>query len=173
MLTVLIECRDNEVELAQTLSGLVAGAVEGLVSDVVLLDHGSVDGSVAIADAAGCRIYRQWSLPDVIAEARGSWLMVLEAGARLQSGWVEEITQYLAVSLDPARLSPSRTFRRSLMSRLRNGRRPIETGCLLPKAKAAALARPGMGLAELASLNKTRQLRSEIIPAWALQTAKP
>ena len=40
MLTVLMECHDQESELAQTLSVLVAGAVEGLVSDVAVLDHG-------------------------------------------------------------------------------------------------------------------------------------
>ena len=51
MLTVLLECRDQEPELAQTLSVLVAGAVEGLVSDVVVLDHGSRDGSSKVADA--------------------------------------------------------------------------------------------------------------------------
>ena len=55
MLTIIMETRDNEVELAQTLSVLVAGAVEGLVSDVIILDHGSRDGSVHVADAAGCR----------------------------------------------------------------------------------------------------------------------
>ncbi len=45
MLTVIMETKDNEAELAQTLSALVAGAVEGLVSDVIILDHGSTDGS--------------------------------------------------------------------------------------------------------------------------------
>ncbi len=53
MLTVIIETRNNEAELAQTLSALVAGAVEGLVSDVIILDHGSRDGSSRVADAAG------------------------------------------------------------------------------------------------------------------------
>lgn len=55
MLTVIMETKDNEAELAQTLSALVAGAVEGLVSDVIILDHGSTDGSPRVADAAGCR----------------------------------------------------------------------------------------------------------------------
>ncbi|HUH48874.1 MAG TPA: glycosyltransferase, partial [Mycoplana sp.] len=49
MLTVLMECHNNEAELAQTLSALVAGAVEGLVRDVIVLDHGSSDGSSRVA----------------------------------------------------------------------------------------------------------------------------
>lgn len=62
MLTVIMECRDHEPELAHTLSALVTGAVEGLVSDVVILDHGSRDGSSRVADAAGCRFYGQWDI---------------------------------------------------------------------------------------------------------------
>lgn len=55
MLTIIMETQDNEAELVQTLSVLVAGAVEGLVSDVIILDHGSRDGSSRVAEAAGCR----------------------------------------------------------------------------------------------------------------------
>ena len=40
MLTIIMESRDSEAELAQTLSALVSGAVEGLVRDVIVLDHG-------------------------------------------------------------------------------------------------------------------------------------
>ncbi len=56
MLTIILECRDNEAELAQTLSALVTGAVQGIVRDVIVLDHGSRDGSAKVADAAGCRL---------------------------------------------------------------------------------------------------------------------
>ena len=59
MLTIITETRDNEAELAQTLSALVAGAVEGLVSDVIVLDHASQDGSSRVADAAGARFLQQ------------------------------------------------------------------------------------------------------------------
>ncbi len=54
--------RDHEAELAHTLSFLVAGAVEGLVGDVVVLDHGSSDGTSSVADAAGCRFYGAWDI---------------------------------------------------------------------------------------------------------------
>ena len=89
MLTVIMECHDQEPELAQTLSVLVAGAVEGLVSDVIVLDHGSQDGSSMVADAAGCRFYPQWDMKDVLAKARGEWLLLVEPGARLGHGWID------------------------------------------------------------------------------------
>ncbi len=85
MLTVVLECQDQESELAQTLSVLVAGAVEGLVSDVVVLDHGSRDGTSRVADAAYCRFHSQWDIKDIVRSARGEWLLFVEPGARPQA----------------------------------------------------------------------------------------
>ena len=82
MLTIITETRDNEAELAQTLSALVAGAVEGLVSDVIVLDHASQDGSCRVADAAGARFCTSWDMTEIVRSARGDWLLLLEAGAR-------------------------------------------------------------------------------------------
>ncbi|HLP66611.1 MAG TPA: glycosyl transferase, partial [Rhizobium sp.] len=76
MLTVIMECRDQEPELAQTLAVLVAGAIDGLVSDVVVLDHGSSDGTARLAEAAGCRFYRQWNMADILNSARGEWVLL-------------------------------------------------------------------------------------------------
>ena len=95
MLTVVLECQDQEPELAQTLSVLVAGAVEGLVSDVVVLDHDSRDGTSRVADAAGCRFHSQWDIKDIVHSARGEWLLFVEPGARPQTGWIDEIAEYI------------------------------------------------------------------------------
>lgn len=96
MLTILMECHDNETELAQTLAVLVSGAVEGVVSDVIVLDHGSRDGSIRVADAAGCRFLSSWDMRDVIRSARGEWLLLLEPGARPAAGWIDETAEYRA-----------------------------------------------------------------------------
>lgn len=117
MLTVLLECRDQEPELAQTLSVLVAGAVEGLVSDVVVLDHGSRDGSSKVADAAGCRFHQHWDIKDVLhVPARGEWLLFIEPGARPGGGWIDEIAEYVALNKLPARFTASRGFTQALLS---------------------------------------------------------
>lgn len=167
MLTVLMECRDQEPELAHTLAVLVAGAVEGLVSDVVVLDHGSQDGSERVAEAAGCRFHSEWSLDDVLGSVRGEWLLLMEPGARPQFGWIDELAEYVSMNRDPARFSPSRTYRRPFLQRLTQRSQPLETGILLSRKQALAVARSDMKLSELASGLKSRRLSSEMIPAWA------
>ncbi|ASY55500.1 MULTISPECIES: glycosyl transferase [Sinorhizobium] len=166
MLTIIMETRDNEAELAQTLSVLVAGAVEGLVSDVIILDHGSRDGSVHVADAAGCRFCAEWDLADVVRSARGDWLMLLEPGARPIGRWVDELIEYLALNKDPARFSPSRMHRRPFFKRLSQRAAPLETGFLLRKQDAVAVARADMQLSDIANARAVRKLATEIVPAW-------
>ena len=91
MLTIIMECRDQETEAAHTLNALVSGAVEGLVSDVIILDHGSRDGIQKLAEAAGCRYFVDWDMKDVLGTARGDWLFLIEPGARPQPWWIEEV----------------------------------------------------------------------------------
>jgi len=167
MLTVLMECRDQETELAQTLSVLVAGAVEGLVSDVIILDHGSRDASARVADAAGCRFHTHWDIKDIVRSIRGEWLLLIEPGARPQVGWIDELGEHLAMSRQPAKFSPSRNHLPSFFKRLSRRVPPLEYGFVLPKAQAIALAKSGMLLADLAHKQKTFMLVSEMVPAWA------
>ena len=151
MLTVLMECRNHEAELAQTLSILVSAAVEGLVSDVIVLDHQSEDGSSRVADAAGCYFHNDWELRDVLPLARGEWLLLLEPGARLQAGWIDETAEFMALSTQVAQFAPSRTHRRPWWKRIGRKGAPLEYGLLLPKQAAMALAKPGNGLEALAA----------------------
>jgi hypothetical protein len=171
MLTVLLECRDNEPELAYTLAVLVAGAVDGLVSDVIVLDNGSSDGSARVADAAGCRFLAGWQLDEVLRTARGEWLMLLEPGARPQPGWIEEVLEYASLAKVPAKFSPSRSFPKPFLRRWRR-RGVLELGLLMPKRQAAAIAKSGMGLAALAKASSVRKLRSELIPAWVIREGR-
>lgn len=172
MLTVIMECRDQEPELAQTLSVLVAGAVEGLVSDVIVLDHGSQDGSSLVADAAGCRFYQQWDMKDLLATARGQWLLLIEPGARLGAGWVDEVSEYVALNKAPARFSESRLYRLPFYRRLTRSRPLLENGLLIPKRQALGLAGEGRELLQLAKGHKPRRLASEIIPSWVAREAR-
>lgn len=171
MLTVLLECRDSEPQLAHTLAVLVSGAVDGLVSDVIVLDHGSRDGSARVADAAGCRFIEKWELNEVLRMARGEWIMLLEPGARPQAGWVEEVLEHASLSKAPARFTPSRRFRRPFFKRLRPAG-ALEHGFLMPKREAAALAKPGMELSALTRASSVRRLRSELIPAWVMREGR-
>lgn len=172
MLTVIMECRDQESELAQTLAVLVAGAIDGLVSDVVVLDHGSRDGTARLAEATGCRFYEQWDMKDVLSAARGEWIMIVEPGAKPQSGWIEEVSEYMALNQTPARFSVSRSHRRSLYQRIAHRPPPLEQGLLLPKREAISAAKSGSDLVHLARGQKARRLASEIVPSWVARGSR-
>lgn len=171
MLTVVMESRDHEAELVQTLSGLVSAAVEGLVSDVVVLDHGSRDGSARVADAAGCRFHSEWDLREVLTSVRGEWLLLVEPGARLQQGWIDEVLEYIALNSRPARFPLARHYRRPFLRRMVTGGPPLEAGLLLTKRQALEAVRSGSDLATLATGVKAATLSSELIPARAMRAA--
>lgn len=172
MLTIIIECRDNEAELAQTLSALVPGAVEGIVRDVVVLDHGSRDGSSRVADAAGCRFLSDWDMKDVVRSARGDWLLLLEPGARPMTGWVDAIVDHVSTSSAPARFSGSRNHRRSFLSRFSWRIPALEQGYLISKRQASTAVRSGMTLSDIAKSAKAHALLAEIVPAWAMRAMR-
>lgn len=172
MLTVIMECRDQEPELAHTLSTLVSGAVEGLISDVIVLDHASSDGSSRVAEAAGCRFHTDWDIQDIVASARGDWILMMEAGSRPQSGWIEDILEYTSLNTQPARFSPSRHYRPSLLARFTRRSPPLEYGLLVGKQQAMSIAKSGMPLADFARAQKARRLSAELIPSWVLRAAR-
>ncbi len=165
MVTVLIECKDAELPLARTLAALVSGAVEGLIREVVVLDGGSMDGTLGVADAAGCSLYRQWNMGEVIAKARGAWLLVLEAGARPQAGWIGEVGEYMIHGRHPAAFSPSTLFNKPLLKRVFGQSTPLEYGLLLKKPIETVAS--DMALSDFVR-GRAKRLRSEIIPAWAV-----
>ncbi len=165
-----MECHDQESQLAQTLSVLVAGAVEGLVSDVAVLDHGSTDASARVADAAGCRFHTGWSIEEVLRATRGEWLFLIEPGARPLMGWIDEVAEHIALNRQSARFSPSRHHRRPLLARLTGAAKPLEQGLILAKSEALAQARTAQRLSDLARGRKPFRLTSEMVPAWAARS---
>ena len=165
MLTVMMETCNHEAELAQTLSVLVAGAVEGLVSDVVILDCGSKDGSSQVADAAGCRFHRDWELGAVLESVRGEWLLIIEPGARPLTGWIDEIADYVGFGRQPARFSLVRHERPPVWRRWLRKEGSLECGLLIARGDSLANVKAGMRLADLAATAKPGRLKSEIVPA--------
>ena len=166
MLTIIMETQDNEAELVQTLSVLVAGAVEGLVSDVIILDHGSKDGSSRVAEAAGCRFCVDWNLREIVRSARGEWLMLLEPGARPIGRWVDELAEYVALNRAPARFSDSRMHRKPFLGRLVRRKKPLEAGFLMSKHDALTAAEGNQCLGDMTNVRSVRKLSTELVPAW-------
>ena len=91
MLSVLIETHNDEEALARTLASLVGGAVEGVVREVIVCDHGSTDQTHYVAEHAGCHFLRSGGVAAAVAQAKGDWLLLLEPGARLADGWIDDV----------------------------------------------------------------------------------
>lgn len=87
-ISLCIIVRDEETMLPACLA-----SVAGVVDEIVLVDTGSRDGTLALARAAGARVFEQpwsddFSAPRnlAIAESRGDWVLVLDADERLTRG---------------------------------------------------------------------------------------
>jgi glycosyltransferase involved in cell wall biosynthesis len=100
MLSVVIATQDSERVLVPTLAALVAGAVGGVVREVIVADAGSRDGTVQIADGAGCRVLvsdesRGARLKVAAAAARAPWLMFLRPGIVPDATWIDECRRFI------------------------------------------------------------------------------
>jgi Glycosyl transferase family 2 len=101
MLSVIIPTEGVERTAVATLAALVPGAAAGLVREVLLIDRSESGVTIErVADVAGCRFVpfegtRAAAMAAGARQARGPWLMFLHAGAVLDSGWIEETTQFI------------------------------------------------------------------------------
>ncbi len=100
MISIIIATLDSERPLARTLAALVPGAVEGLVSEAIVVDGGSRDGTAIVADAAGCTFLTEAGpvgrrLKIAAAKARAPYLLFVPPGVVLDAGWVGEVERFI------------------------------------------------------------------------------
>ena len=100
MLSVIIPTEGAEQPAVATLAALVPGAAAGLVREVVLVDRSASGVIERVADVAGCRFLafegtRAAALAAGARQARSPWLMFLHTGAVLDTGWIEESSQFI------------------------------------------------------------------------------
>ena len=100
MLSVIIPTEGVERPAVATLAALVPGAASGVIREVLLVDRAGTGVIERVADVAGCRFLsfagtRAAALAAGARQARSPWLMFLHAGTVLDSGWIEETTQFI------------------------------------------------------------------------------
>jgi hypothetical protein len=100
MLSVIIPTEGVEQPAVATLAALVPGAAAGVIREVLLVDSAGNGVIERVADVAGCHFLpfsgpRAAALAAGARQARSPWLMFLRAGAVLDTGWIEETTQFI------------------------------------------------------------------------------
>lgn len=135
MLSVIIETENHEEGLARTLSPLVGGLVEGVVREVVVCDRGSTDGTLKVAEHAGCRVV-SGEIAEAIRAAKAEWLLFLEPGARPVGDWLDPLSRHMARQTMPAQFTRSRESRPRLFARVFST--ALSTGLLIRKPQALA-----------------------------------
>ncbi len=97
MISVVIPTLNAEAGLAATLTALIPATVEGLVREVIIVDGGSTDRTLRIADQAGTRVIssepgRGRQLGEGAKAAQFNWLLFLHADTVLEPGWEREVS---------------------------------------------------------------------------------
>ena len=95
MISAVLATRDDARRLGETLAALVPAAVDGLVRQVIIADAGSTDRTLEVADDAGATLV-SGDLRAGIAAARERWLLILDSGARLPSGWDDLVRAHIS-----------------------------------------------------------------------------
>jgi glycosyltransferase involved in cell wall biosynthesis len=99
VITAIIPTFQSERLLVPTLSGLVPGAADGILRQVVIADSGSTDDTLRLADQAGCDAVSAstpvGAFAEAVAMARATWLMLLPPGPVLEEGWVREVSTFV------------------------------------------------------------------------------
>lgn len=120
MISVVIPTLNAQAELPGTLAALIPAAVDGLVREVIIVDGGSKDRTLQVAENSGAEIItgtagRGPQLKAGAAKARQPWLLFLHADTELGPGW-DQIASHFMEKVDRGRVTPSAAaFRFRLM----------------------------------------------------------
>ncbi len=100
MITVIVPTLNAETSLAATLTSLVPGAVDGVVRQVIIVDGGSSDRTLRIAEDSGADIIRSepgrgQQLQAGAKAAKFPWLLFLHADTMLDPGWEREVGTFI------------------------------------------------------------------------------
>ncbi len=101
VISVIIPTFEAERDLAATLTALIDASIEGLLREVIIVDGGSTDATLQIADDAGASVLttkkgRGHQLACGARKARGDWLLFLHADTILQPDWAVEAAAHIA-----------------------------------------------------------------------------
>ena len=138
--------------LVASLAALVPGAMDGLVSEVIVADGGSHDDTATVADVAGCNftviegpLGRR--LKTAATTARAPWLLFLRPGTVPDAAWTGEVRRFVERSPPDARAAVFRRGRaaqpalKEMLSLARGGARRAAASRARPAHRPSLLRR--------------------------------
>lgn len=166
MITAFILANDDAKALTCTLNAMVGATVEGLVREVIMLTTTNNDVAAKLADDAGCALIGSDNFPATVHSSKGEWVMILEAGAMPEQGWMEAVGSHIQDADHVARFTRSPLAPRPLLKRLLQAELPLALGLLISKGQAvemgeAALRSPSI----LAKAAKPKPMPAALRPA--------
>lgn len=93
MISVVIQTLNSQATLPACLAALVPAAVDAIVREVIVVDGGSTDATLEIAEDAGAK--RAASVEEAVAAAKSAWLLILPPTLRLETGWDAEAAAHV------------------------------------------------------------------------------
>ncbi|WP_164871638.1 glycosyltransferase [Solirhodobacter olei] len=144
--SVVIAVTNGEAMLARQFSVLGEALADGLIREVIVVDGGSKDGTLELAEAAGAVILkdspvRAEALQRGIAGASGEWLLIPAPDTLPAPGWTEGLLRHLETAAGTLGRLPARPAGGGLWNRLRPGRPWLLMPQALASGPAAAMGR--------------------------------
>ncbi|MEO0543391.1 MAG: hypothetical protein AAFY99_06180 [Pseudomonadota bacterium] len=177
MLTVIVPTENDEDALAHMLPALVAHAVSGMVSQLIVYDRGSTDNTAKVADVAGADFFSsKVPIGELLGKVRASWILVLPPGAVLEGDWERIVTEHVnsargARTLACFRVLPDRSrtlWKRLLFPRVRPAG-PLSSGLIISanNARQSLKGRTKAQLEDVAAGRSIMKLRAQLRLKWA------
>ncbi len=115
MLSVVIPVLNAERELPETLTSLVEATIHGVVREVVIVDGGSTDKTLEIAEEMGAEIVhcargRGEQLAAGAQVAKCPWLLFLHGDTQLDAGWDHDVVAFIKGTTDPRKGAQAAAF---------------------------------------------------------------
>jgi glycosyltransferase involved in cell wall biosynthesis len=100
MISVVLPTHNNARTLGLTLAALVPAALDGLVKQVIVVDAGSTDATLEVAEDAGCRVVtgpadKGLRLAAGCAVARQPWLLIVDPAPEPPEAWRGVVESFL------------------------------------------------------------------------------
>lgn len=115
MLSIIIPTLNAAQDLPETFNSLMPALIDGMISEVIIVDGGSTDETLKIAEISGAKIIKPETPslekksstsikgrgPQLKAggdAAKKNWLLFLHADTQLETGWHEEVREFITIA---------------------------------------------------------------------------